>query len=90
MNDPQMTLEQAEDNLAKAIADYAVINGTADTDTHMMGDWAVIAHWQPIVDDERSRYSTAYTRGHLPQHVAVGLFTTGLDILSDTSYEEEP
>jgi hypothetical protein len=88
MNDPQLTAEEATEALQKAIADHAIAHGIADTDAYMLGDWAVVANWTPVDGDVDSTYSVAYHRNKVPNHVAVGLFQTGMDI-AQNRYEEQ-
>lgn len=59
-----------------------------DDDGDMLGDYAVIAHWVPEVEDGRSRYTTHFDRHTIPGHVARGLFATGCQLV-DARYDDE-
>lgn len=71
-----MTQSEADEALRRAILDHAAAYDLADDD-EMLSDFAVVAHWQPVVEDGESRYTTHFARSPCPSHVAVGLFTTG-------------
>lgn len=74
-----MTRDEADQQLAKAIADHAEAFGLSQDD-EMLSDYAVIAHWTREVADGRSRYTTHYHTPSVPNHIAVGLFSTGADL----------
>jgi hypothetical protein len=72
-----VTQAEADEALAQAIRDHAdayEMRRPGD----LLGDYAVIANWQPDVDVDDSRYTIAYHRAHVPDHVARGLFATAL------------
>ena len=71
-----MTYDEADRALWKAVLDHAAAYGLAD-DAEMLSDFAVVAHWQPVVEDGTSRYTTQFARSPTPTHVAAGLFATG-------------
>jgi hypothetical protein len=78
-----MTLDDAEENLRRAIIDHALALDAADPNVEMLNEYAIVAHWQPIEDDDgHSRYTTQFHREHIPAHTAVGLFRMGERFLS--------
>ncbi len=77
MDDPiAMTRDEADSLLRKALIEHARAYGLLESD-ELLSDYAVVAHWQRVEDDDRSRYTTVYSRPQVPTHVAVGLFRTG-------------
>lgn len=76
-----MTRDEADERLAQAIRDHAIAYDMTNVDDEMLASYAVIAHWQPIEADESSRYTIAYDRPYVPDHVARGLFATALSTL---------
>lgn len=84
-----MTPDQADDALRQAIENHARANGFANDD-ELLSDFAVVAHWQRVEADGRSRYTCAYPRPTVPTHVAVGLFQTAIHlVLFDEPEDDE-
>lgn len=77
-----MTRDEADAQLAQAIANHAEAFGITAED-ELLGDYAVIAHWQRVEQDGRCRYSTQYSHDNMPRHIAVGLFTTGASFAAE-------
>lgn len=68
--------------LAAAIHEHAFTYSTHPAEGEFLLDsFAVIAHWQPVGDDDDGTYSTHYSARQVPHHVAVGLFTVGANIV---------
>lgn len=80
-----MSPEQADENLAQAIRDHAVAYELCKPG-ELLGDYAVVANWQPEEDRGVSSYTVAFHRPTVPDHVARGLFATGLAHLD---YEDD-
>ncbi len=79
-----MAPAEADEALAAAIRDHAVAYDIADPDSELLGDYAVIANWQPVDGDEReSRYTTHFHRPCVPSHIATGLFVTASNVVAD-------
>lgn len=80
---------EADEALAMAIRNHAEAYDLC-MPGELLGDYAVIANWQPPVDDsEESRYTVAFHRPRIPDHVARGLFHTGLAHLDYEEYEDD-
>jgi hypothetical protein len=72
------TAEQAaaDDALAEAIRVQAVAYDNVESG-HQLITFAVIGYWEDFDDPDRSRYTTGYSDGRVPHHVALGLFRVG-------------
>lgn len=75
-----MTRDEADAQLAKAIADHAQAFALRGDDEAILDDYAVVAHWQTVIEDGKSRYTTHFTSQAVAAHVVVGLFTMGADL----------
>lgn len=75
-----MTKDEADDRLRQAIMDHAEAHSLIEPG-EMLNEYAVVAHWQPVVEDGVSRYTEHYNRSPIPQHVAIGLFEVAIQHL---------
>lgn len=77
-----MTRDEADQALRKAIVDHALAYDLLEPG-EMLDDYGVIASWAVPVEDGNCRYTTHYHRGSIPDHIAVGLFQTGVHLAQD-------
>lgn len=87
--DSVMTRAEADEHLANAIREHADAYNLS-RDDELLGSFAVIAHWQKVVDDGHSRYTTHFERATVPNHIARGLLGEGLRCLDQTDDIDEP
>lgn len=73
----ELSREQAVVNLAKAIHDHAVAFQVVNPEVEILSEFGVIAHWQKIVVNDRTRYTTHFSIQGLPNHICIGLFEMG-------------
>lgn len=78
-----MTMDEADEQLAKAIRDHALAYEVTTSD-EFLSDFAVVAYWQTIEDQGDSRYTTHYSRPTMPDHSARGLFATAVRLIDLT------
>ncbi len=77
----------ADEAISTAIRAHADAYGLSEDD-EMLSDYAIIAHWQRIEDDGRSRYTLHLPRMSVPNHIVVGLFTIGISLIVDDGSDE--
>jgi hypothetical protein len=75
--------------LIKAIIDHAAESGIVDPAEEMLGDFVVVCHWQHIEDDGCARYSFAFPRDSLPDHIVRGLLAEGVRLLDGINDEAD-
>lgn len=73
-----MTRAEADEHLAQAIRAHAAAYDLS-RDDELLSDYVVVAHWQRIQTDDRSRYSVHLPRPETPSHVVVGLLYAGIN-----------
>jgi hypothetical protein len=77
------TRRAADEGLMRAIIDHAYAYGLFE-EGELLGDYAIVAHWQTIdVDDGRSRYTIHYPGQTIPRHVAIGLLSMGIALIEE-------
>jgi hypothetical protein len=76
-----LTKHEADEQLSKAIRDHADAYAITPEGEVLLSDFAVIAHWQNVEGDGKSKYTTHYASDYVPAHVAYGLFYVGIDLL---------
>lgn len=55
-------------------------------DDEMLSSFALVAHWQKVEADDRSRYTTHFHSPSVPTHIAIGLFTVGVKIANSDDF----
>lgn len=83
-----MTRDEADGALRQAIIDHAEAYGIGFPGA-MLSAYGVVAHWQSIEDDDRSRYTTHFDRPTVPTHQALGLFHAGIHCVPAAGDDEE-
>jgi len=82
------TKAEAEMALRQAIVQHAQAF-EADYPESLLSEFAVIACWTPMNESDSCEYSVHYHTETVAEHVAVGLFTMGVDIAMADDEEEE-
>lgn len=82
-----MTRDEADEMLRGAIIAHAQAYDLCHPG-EMLNEYAVIAHWQPEVADGRSRYTTQFHQASVPNHIALGLFSAGEQLVWATEDDE--
>ena len=72
--------EEARENVAKAIVDLVEALGWNE-DKDMLSEYAIIAAWTPLDPNGPTLYSTHMHSDNVPDHVAIGLFTHGCNLI---------
>lgn len=86
-----MTREEADANLAAAIQAHAeAYDITPLGGAHMLNDYLVFAHWQPMEEDQsNSVYTTHFSRPNQARHISVGLAEVGCQLIHDYDPDDE-
>lgn len=71
-----MTRDEADEMLRGAIIAHAEAYDLCHPG-EMLSEYAIIGCWQPEVADGRSRYTTQFHLPSVPNHIALGLFSAG-------------
>lgn len=75
-----MTKDEADNNLRQAIIEHAEAYDINAKDS-ILNHYGVICHWQRFEANGRSSYTTHFHTNDVPNHIAVGLFQTGVDLV---------
>jgi hypothetical protein len=76
-----MNEDEADAQLLKAIFDHAVAY-EMNLEDHFLSEYAVIASWTPAEESGETSYTIGYHKNDVPNHIAKGLFSVALDIVS--------
>lgn len=80
--------ERADALLWSAIMEHADAYQLS-RDGEFVNHFGIIVHWQPEVSTGDSRYTAHFHTPQVPDHVARGLFHTGLKLVDDTRFAED-
>lgn len=81
---------KADDDLRQAIINHALAyEMVVSPATELLNEYAVVAHWQRLEGDGTSTYTTHYHQSPCPHHTAIGLFTTGADLVAAESEDHQ-
>lgn len=75
-----MTRDQADSMLREAIQAHADAFRLS-RDDEMLSEYAIVACWQPQVEDGVSRYTTHFHMPSVPLHSGLGLFDIGARLI---------
>ena len=76
-----MTPAEADEQLAQAIRNHAIAYDLTHHDA-LLADYAIIANWQPIQQDDTARYTLHFADPNTVSHIARGLFVTALELIN--------
>lgn len=77
----------ADAALRDAIIQHSIAYGLYE-DGELLDQYAVISAWQPAAETGQHNYLTAFHTNTVPQHVAIGLFTLGVELVLEQKDEE--
>jgi hypothetical protein len=71
----------ADETLRAAVIAHARAYDIGGRDDELLSDYVVVAHWQEVTDQGRSRYTIQYSTASIAAHIAFGLLTIGNELL---------
>ena len=78
-----LTKHEADEQLSKAIREHAEAYSVTPEGEVLLSDFIIVANWQLIESDGKSKYTTHYATETVPAHVAYGLLYVGIDLLGE-------